>query len=194
MRVRKALAAGAGLLVLCAAVGGAEARQKALKCANPEEVTAMQTTAVQQLLMDAALTCGDTAMTNYNAFQTRFSTDLRRFDKTMLTMFTRVMGRSKGDKAYNLFKTELAAKAELRRTRDHDNFCAEANLVAAAALGPQKIDLGDFVADVPAHDVITPVGRCDVEVAVTLTGTKAARVAVPKPNPLRQAGSAGGQP
>jgi hypothetical protein len=186
MTVRKALAAGVSVFVLCAA-GGAGAKPKPLKCASPEEVTAMQTTAVQQLLMDAALTCGDTARINYNAFQTRFNSDLRSFDRTMLRMFTRVMGGSKGDKAYNLFKTELAAKAELRRLGNHDDFCQEANLVAAAALGPLKIVLADFVADVPAHDVTTPVGRCDIQVAVTLRGTKAAPAVVPKPNPLRVA-------
>jgi hypothetical protein len=184
MTVRMALAAGVSVLVLCTA-GAAVAKPKALKCASPEEVTAMQTTAIQQQLMDAALTCGDTARINYNAFQTRFSLDLRSYDRTMLRMFTRVMGGAKGDKAYNLFKTELAAKAELRRTHNHDNFCQEANLVAAAALGPQKIALSEFVADVPATDVITPVGRCGVQVAVTMTGTMAAPAVVPKPNPLR---------
>jgi hypothetical protein len=138
MTVRKALAAGVSLFVLCAA-GGAEAKSKPLKCASREEVTAMQTTAIQQQLMDAALTCGDTARINYNAFQTRFSLDLRQYDNTMLRMFKRVMGGAKGDKAYNLFKTELAAKAELRRTHNHDDFCQEATLVAAAALGPQKM-------------------------------------------------------
>jgi hypothetical protein len=184
MTVRKALAAGVSVFVICAA-GGAEAKSKPLKCAGPEEVTAMQITTVQQQLMVAALTCGDTARINYNAFQTRFLLDLRQYDKTMLRMFTRVMGGAKGDKAYNLFKTELAAKAELRRLGNHDNYCQEATLVAAAALGPQKIVLSEFVADVPAYDVTTPVGRCDVQIAVTMQGTKSAPAVVPKPNPLR---------
>jgi len=158
-----------------------------MKCANPREVAAMQAAAVQQELMDAALTCGDNARVNYNAFQTRFAPELRLTDKTMLRMFSRVMGNSQGDKAYNLFKTELATKAELRRIRSHEDFCREANLVVAAALGPQKIALGDFVAGIPTFDVTGPVGRCDVEVAVTLRGAKAVPLIVPRPNPLRTA-------
>jgi len=146
----------------------------------------MQATAIQQELMDAALTCGDVARDNYNAFQTRFSRELQASDKLMLRMFGRVMGGSKGDKAYNLFKTELAAKAELRRTHNHDDFCQEANLVAAAALGPGKIDLADFVADVPVTELQGGVSGCDIQVAVTLKGAMAVGM-IPKPNPLRLA-------
>ena len=153
----------------------------------------MQTTAIQQQLMDAALTCNDpqsgnfVARDNYNAFQTRFAKDLQASDARMLRMFGRIMGRSKGDKAYNLFKTELAAKAELRRTHNHDDFCQEANLVAAAALGPTKISLDQFVADVPTTELSSGVDNCSVEVGVTLAGVKAGPDVVPTPNPLRMA-------
>jgi len=144
----------------------------------------MQASSIQQELMDAALTCGDVARDNYNAFQTRFGPELRVTDKAMLQMFGRVMGGNRGDKAYNLFKTELAARSELRRTRNHDDFCQEANLVAAAALGPSKIQLAEFVADIPVVDVAGGVNSCGVEVTVTLQGAKAVGI-IPRPNPRR---------
>ena len=185
MTMRTALVAGACVLALCAAAGAApRGKAKPVKCASPLEVTAMQATSIQQELMDAALTCGDVARDNYNAFQTRFGPELRVTDKAMLQMFARVMGGSKGDKAYNLFKTELAARSELRRTKNHDDFCQEANLVAAAALGPSKIQLAEFVADIPVVDVAGGVNSCGVQIAVTLQGAKAVGI-IPRPNPHR---------
>jgi hypothetical protein len=186
MAYRTIWIAGVCTLALCVAAPGAPRKRAiSLKCAAPAEVTAMQTAAIQQELMDAALVCGDTARDNYNAFQTRFSKELQASDKLMLRMFGRVLGNRSGDKAYNLFKTEMAAKAELRRTHNHDDFCQDANLVVAAALGPSKISLADFVADVPATDMSGGVDGCSIQVAVTLKGAMAVPNIVPKPNPLR---------
>ena len=187
MSIRVLGMVGVCALALCVGADAAPKRAKPLKCAAPAEITAMQTTAIQQQLMVAALSCGDAARDNYNLFQTRFGPDLRSFDQLMLRMFGRIMGGNKGDKAYNLFKTELAAKAELRRTHNHDDFCQEANLVAAAALGPTKIRLDEFVADIPATELSSGVNNCSVEVTVTLQGARAVPYIVPKPNPLRLA-------
>jgi hypothetical protein len=181
---------GTCLLALCVTAGSAQAR-KALQCAGPAEVAAMQTAAIQQELMDAALTCGDQARTDFNAFQTSFNAELRRSDKTLLSMFRRVMGGSKGDAAYNLFKTNMASKAELRRVHGHADFCAAANLVISAALAPDKPSLNDFVAGVPVTDVPAseenPVGSCQLQVAVTLQGAMVSPAVLPRPNPLRVA-------
>ena len=147
----------------------------------------MQASAVQQELMDAALTCGEEAQTNYNAFQTSFGPELRRSDKMLLRMFRRAMGYTNGDAAYNKFKTDLASKAELRRIHGHADFCAAANLVIASALAPDRPSLDDFVGGVQVKDVEGPVASCSVEVAVTLQGTMAGPDIVPKPNPLRVA-------
>lgn len=185
-----------GICALAVCVGAAAAPKsrvaRAVKCASPDEVTAMQATSIQQELMDAALTCGDIARDNFNAFQTRFAVELRTSDALMLKMFGRVMGagrNGKGDKAYNLFKTELAARSELRRTKHHEDFCQEANLVAAAALGPSKIQLADLVSDIPVVDTVGGVTGCSLQLAVTLQGAKAVGV-VPRPNPLRNAAAA----
>ena len=175
------------VLALCLAAPGAAQAKRALKCADPAEVTAMQASAVQQELMDAALTCGEAAQTNYNIFQTSFGPELRRSDKTLLQMFHRVLGYRKGDAAYNLYKTELAAKAELRRVHGHQDFCTAANLVIGAALAPERPNLNDFVSGVQVKDIEGPVASCQMEVAVTLQGAMAGPDIVPKPNPLRVA-------
>jgi hypothetical protein len=191
MSIRVVGMVGVCALALCVAAQAAPKRAKPLKCAAPAEISSMQTTAIQQQLMVAALSCGDAARDNYNAFQTRFGPDLLTSDRLMLRMFARIMGGNKGDKAYNLFKTELAAKAELKRTHNHDDFCQDANLVAAAALGPMKIRLDEFVADIPATELSSGVNNCSVEVAVTMQGAMAGSGIVPKPNPLRLANLGG---
>jgi hypothetical protein len=187
MKIKKMLMASGCVLALCLATTGAAEAKKALKCANPAEVVAMQASAVQQELMDAALTCGEAAQTNYNVFQTNFGPELRRSDRTLLTMFHRVLGYRKGDAAYNLFKTELASKAELRRVHGHQDFCTAANLVISAALAPEQPSLNDFVSGVQVKDIEGPVTSCQMEVAVTLQGAMAGPDIVPKPNPLRVA-------
>src|SRR5215467_11659658 len=111
----KTLRAGVSLLALLAVgIDGAGARGRS-NCADVGEVSALQTAAVQQELMDAALGCGPTAVQKFNAFQTSYGPELRRSDRTLLTMFKRVYGPTRGDAQYNLFKTNMASKAEIRR-------------------------------------------------------------------------------
>ena len=185
--MRKTLMAGVCLLALAAAVPDASARRSS-SCADPSEVSALQTAAIQQELMDAALGCGEVAMHKFNAFQTAFGPELRRSDKTLLTLFKRVYGPVRGDAAYNLFKTNMASKAEIRRVHQLNDFCSSADLVFAAALSPNKPSLTEFVAGVRIEDVDdSGIGKCDIEVTLTLQGAMAAVNIVPKPNPLRVA-------
>jgi hypothetical protein len=181
MKIRILGVAGVCALALCVAAGAAPRKARVMtgKCASEAEMSAQYTTAIQQELMDAALTCGDSARVNYNAFQTRYGPELRVSDQLMLRMFARVMGAKQGDKAYNLFKTELAAKAELRRTHDHDEFCQGATLLAGAALGPASLKLADFVEDVPPAALAGGVTGCALPASLVHI--------VPSPNPLRTA-------
>jgi hypothetical protein len=187
----KTLRTGACLLAVVACFGAdayAKGVRKPSKCADASEVSALQTAAVQQELMDAALGCGDAYLHKFNAFQTAFGPELRRSDKTLLDLFKRVYGGPRGDAAYNLFKTNMASKAEIRRVHDIGNFCTSADLVFAAALAASKPTLTDFVSGVQIGDTDeSPVGKCDIQVAVTLQGAMAAPNVVPKPNPLRMA-------
>ncbi|HEX4302673.1 MAG TPA: DUF992 domain-containing protein [Rhizomicrobium sp.] len=159
------------------------ARRPQLKCASPPEVAAIQTTVVDQQLVDAALTCGDATRNGFNSYRTSFGGELRGTDALLLKMFKRIYGGPKGDAAYNLFKTDMASKAELRRIKDAGGFCKSVDLVLAAANGTPKPTLKDFVAGVQVADAETPVNSCAVSVDVSLKGVEAAPLVVPKPRP-----------
>ncbi|MEI9990701.1 MAG: DUF992 domain-containing protein [Rhizomicrobium sp.] len=172
-----------GVLVALGAGQAEAARRPALRCAQPAEVAAIQTTVVDQQLVDAALTCGDATRNGFNAYRTSFGPELRGTDKLLLNMFKRVYGGSRGDAAYNLFKTDMASKAELRRVHDAANFCQAADLVLAAANAPAKPALKDFVAGVPFAVSETPVDTCAVKVNTTFHGVMAAPGIRPTPRP-----------
>jgi len=172
-----------GVLVAMGAGEAEAARRPQLKCAQPAEVAAIQTTVVDQQLVDAALTCGDATRNGFNAYRTAFGAELRSTDKTLLNMFKRVLGGSRGDAAYNLFKTDMASKAELRRVKDAANFCQAADLVLAAANAPAKPALRDFVAGVPVAESETPVDSCSVKVDTSFKGVMAGPAIRPKPRP-----------
>lgn len=184
----RTLKTGVCLLAIFAVGTDAMAARHTSLCADASEVSALQTSAVQQELMDSALGCGHEWVEKFNAFQTSFGPELRRSDRTLLTFFKRLYGPARGDAEYNLFKTNMASKAEMRRVHNVTDFCSSANLVFGAALAAQKPSLDDFVAGVQINDTDdSPVGKCDIQVAMTLTGAMAGPDVVPTPNPLRLA-------
>ncbi|MEI9933025.1 MAG: hypothetical protein WDM89_21445 [Rhizomicrobium sp.] len=185
--MRRTFMGGVCLLALAAAgTDQASAARHRSNCASATEVTSLQTAAVQQELMDAALGCGDEAMHNFNAFQTSYSAELRKSDKTLLAMFKRIDGPARGDAAYNLFKTNMASKAEIRRVHQITDFCATAKLAFDSALRANKPSLAEFVSGVQIADSDdAPVGKCAVTVAMTLQGVAASPTITPKPNPMR---------
>jgi hypothetical protein len=175
----------AGALAALAALTLSTAAEAATtRCASPAEVSAIQVSAVQQELTDAALACGPSAVTNFNRFQTVFRKELRRSDARMLAMFKRLNGAAKGNAAYDSYKTRAIAHAEQRRTKPgaHDSFCATAQIVFDAALAPDKPVLEDFVAGVPVYEE-NPVDACQIKVAMTLQGVQAGAGMEPTPRP-----------
>jgi len=169
-------------LAAMALTTAAQARPSA--CASPAEISAVQVSAVQQELTDAALACGPGAVTEFNRFQTVFQKELRKSDATMLSMFKRLNGAAKGNAAYDAYKTRAIAHAEQRRTKPgaHDSFCAAAQIVFDAALAPDKPVLEDFVSGVPVYED-NPVDACQIRVAVTLQGVQAGAAVAPTPRP-----------
>jgi hypothetical protein len=163
--------------------GIAEARVSG-NCASRAEVSAIQVSAVQQELTDAALACGPNEVAMFNRFQTVFGPELRKSDALMLRMFKRMNGARGGNAAYDAFKTRAIAHAEQRRTKPgaHDSFCKSADIVFAAALAPDKPALEDFVSGVPVKEA-NPVESCEIRVAVSLQGVQAGPQAVPMPRP-----------
>lgn len=168
--------------LLLAAAPLAEA--KTLNCASEAEVSAIQVSAVQQELTDAALACGPNEVAQFNQFQTRFGPELRKADALMLRMFKRMNGTSAGNAAYDAYKTRAIAHAEQRRTKPgaHDSFCATAQIVFDAALAPDKPSLEDFVSGVPVYED-NPVDACQIKVAMTLQGVQAGSAIEPTPRP-----------
>jgi hypothetical protein len=171
----------------CAALlafGGVAEAKDLGPCATPAEVTAIQVSAVQQELTDAALACGDKEQALFNRFQTVFNKELRRSDAVMLSMFKRMDGTVKGDAAYDAYKTRAIAHAEQRRTIPGEaaNFCKAADIVFAAALAPDKPVLEDFVAGVPVEET-TPVDTCQITVGVALQGVAAGPAVMPTARP-----------
>lgn len=172
---------GACLLALSvAATGVAEARG----CATAAELAAIQISAVQQELTDAALACGPREVALFNRFQTVFGPELRKSDALMLNMFKRLNGVAKGNAEYDSFKTRAIAHAEHRRTKPgaHDDFCKSADIVFAAALAPDKPVLEDLVSGIEVKET-SPVDACEIRVAVTLEGVKTGAGILPTPRP-----------
>ena len=174
--------AGACATLLC--FTGANLAQARGACATAAEISAIQVSAVQQELTDAALACGPRETELYNRFQTVFNKELRRSDALMLSMFKRLNGGSRGDAAYDSYKTRAIAHAEQRRTIPGAaaNFCKAADIAFAAALAPDKPVLEDFVAGVPVYEN-NPVDACEVKVSVTLQGVAVGPSVEPKPRP-----------
>jgi len=160
--------------------GIAEARG----CATATEISAIQISAVQQELTDAALACGPREVALFNRFQKVFGPELRKSDGEMLRMFKRLQGAAKGNAAYDSYKTRAIAHAEQRRTKPgaHDNFCKGADIVFAAALAPDKPVLADLVSGIEVKEA-SPVDACEIRVAMTLEGVKAGADIVPTPRP-----------
>jgi hypothetical protein len=174
----------AGAVAALAALTSGTAAEAASRCASSAEISAIQVSAVQQELTDAALACGPGAVVNFNRFQTVFQKELRRSDAALLSMFKRLNGVAKGNAAYDSYKTRAIAHAEQRRTKPgaHDGFCAAAQIVFEAALAPDKPVLEDFVSGVPVYED-NPVDPCEIKVAITLQGVQAGSAVTPTPRP-----------
>lgn len=181
--MRSNLRAGAGAALLWF-TGANLVEAKTLSCATAAEVSAIQVSAIQQELTDAALACGPNEVTLYNRFQTVFNRELRKSDAVMLAMFKRMNGARLGDAAYDSFKTRAIAHAEQRRTIPGAaaDFCKSADIVFAAALAPDKPVLEDFVAGVPVSES-NPVDSCEIKVTATLQGVASGSAVVPRPRP-----------
>jgi len=175
----------AGAFAALAAMAVSTAVQAApSRCASPSEISAVQVSAVQQELTDAALACGPAAVASFNRFQTVFQKELRKSDAQLLSMFKRLNGTREGNAAYDAYKTRAIAHAEQRRTKPgaHDSFCAAAQIVFEAALAPDKPVLEDFVSGVPVFEQ-NPVDACEIKVAITLQGVQSGAPGTPTPRP-----------
>jgi hypothetical protein len=171
--------AGACVTLICFTSG---TMAQARGCATPAEFTAVQVSAVQQQLSDAALACGPQETQLFNRFQTVFNRELRRSDARMLAMFKRLYGPAKGNAAYDSYKTRAIAHAEQDRTKPGaaEGFCRTAGIMFATALAPDKPVLEDFVAGVQAEQE-HPVTACPMKLASRRTAIREEIVPAARP-------------
>lgn len=165
-----------GALVLAAMVGAGSAALAQSRCAKPEEVSAIQTAAIQQELMVAALTCNE--VTRFNAFQTGFGPELRVSDAKLARMFRRLYGPRRGEAEYHSFKTKLANESSIRSIHDNPSYCQEAGAMLASALVANKPALTAFVGATTVVIASKPADACsDSSVTVVLKARGAAKPA-----------------
>src|SRR5215212_9303218 len=104
--MRKIVKTGAAALMLtCMASNVLAAAATASGCARPVEINALKTAAMQQRLMVAALSCGESQ--SYNTFVRSYQKELQASDKELQTYFRRVNGKT-GTADYHAYKTRLA--------------------------------------------------------------------------------------
>jgi hypothetical protein len=132
IKVMAATAAAVSMLITPAFAG----------CAGAGDALALKTAAVQQELMVAAFTCGDTE--GYNRFVTAYQHDLQDSDATLLAYFQRT--GSTAD--YHSYKTSLANDFSLISVRNN-KFCGAANTAFTQALDPSHPALAQIVEEQP---------------------------------------------
>lgn len=123
----------------------------------PDDMAAVQTAAVQQQLMVAALTCNE--VQRFNAFQTGFGPELRASDARLAAMFRRLYGR-RGEAAYHAFKTKLANNAEIRSIHNNPAYCQEAGSMLTTALATERPRLSVFVRNLSVTVEQLPAPSC----------------------------------
>jgi hypothetical protein len=135
------------------------ATQASAGCTGAGDALALKTAAVQQELMVAALTCGDTD--GYNRFVTSYQRDLQNSDATLLAYFQRT--GSTAD--YHSYKTSLANDFSLISVRNN-RFCDAANTAFGEALDPAHPALAQIVEEQPVT-VNEDGDTCGVNVAAS---------------------------
>jgi hypothetical protein len=146
-----------------------------LVCASAPELKVLQSTALQQQLMVAALTCH--LREDYNRFVTAYRDGLVQSDAALKAFFA---SRPRGEN-YNAYKTRIANAASLRSVHD-SRFCDSARKVFDMALGRRLERRG--LAPEPPQLVDTGYEGCRaVDDAKLIEARVRPVAAVPKPRP-----------
>jgi hypothetical protein len=90
-------------------------------CALFDDLTTLQTAAVQQVLMVSALACNEAA--SYNAFVLGHQSELQKSDRDLQNFFSRLKSKT-GVDDYNAFKTRIANTYSLLSAQDKEEYCA----------------------------------------------------------------------
>lgn len=131
-------------------------------CASPNEKAAFDSRVLQNELMVAALTCGESA--RYNVFVQKFQSELVTHGKTVKAYFARAYGKH-GEFELNQFMTRLANAATMRRMQMsmHD-YCTSAIGLFTAATTVDQSALVTFASQTPFIGT-TGIESCAVQAA-----------------------------
>jgi hypothetical protein len=127
-------------------------------CVRHREMVALETAALQQKLMVAALSCH--AIRLYNRFVISYRRDLQRSDNELKAFFIR--HGSVAD--YHAFKTRLANNSSLASIGDTDSYCRNAYEEFDEALSTRRHSLRALVADLHVR-VDAPYEDCRTEMS-----------------------------
>ena len=126
----------AALMLTCMGGNVWAAAATASGCARPADMNALRTAAMQQRLMVAALSCGESQ--SYNQFVRTYQTELQASDKNLQAYFRRVNGKT-GTADYHAYKTRLANASSMAVINDSVGYCASAKEGAVSGSNDGKL-------------------------------------------------------
>lgn len=112
-------------------------------CASAKDRTALETRMLQTDLVVAALSCNERS--RYNAFVTRFKSEIGDGGQGLKSFFQRIYGREATSRL-NAFVTELANEASQRTIAYQGDYCGDAVKRFDAVLQLPPRDLAGFAA------------------------------------------------
>jgi len=111
-------------------------------CAAFDDLTTLQTAAVQQRLMVSALVCNETS--SYNAFVLAHQSELQKADRDLQDLFTRLNSESGIDDS-SAYKTKLANMYSLLSARDKAKYCQLTHAALASSQSGDTHSLREFI-------------------------------------------------
>ena len=174
----------AALMLTCMGGNVWAAAATASGCARPADMNALRTAAMQQRLMVAALSCGESQ--SYNRFVRSYQVELQASDKNLQTYFRRVNGKT-GTADYHAYKTRLANASSMAVINDSVNYCASAKASFEEALN-NKVQLAAFTSQAVLDSRFVP---CPITTASVSDAPKKAPAA-PRTRPAQKPVSAQG--
>jgi hypothetical protein len=149
----------------------------AYTCASPAEAAALQTAAMQQELMVAALQCHESSA--YNRFVIAYRPELQDSDAALKAFFVR-RGGEHGEAGYDTFKTKAANLAALEQARDAPAFCADAHSLFQAVMA-NRGSLMSFVESQSTRDIGNVCGESRPSLRPVRTGDASPVTLAPVP-------------
>ena len=140
---------------------------------------------MQQRLMVAALTCGESQ--SYNSFVRSYQAELQASDKNLQNYFRRVNGKT-GTADYHAYKTRLANSSSMAVINDMTGYCASAKESFEQALST-KPALGIFISAQTIDQRFVP---CPIQTASTSDAPEANALAAPRTRPAQRSVAAQG--